>query len=341
MLDRKNNFDFVRLVLSLIVVIVHLGALTQNTNIKVVSGYFDPKLAVDSFFIVSGFLIFMSYENSQSVKIYFHKRLRRIFPGYIFVILISSIILFFISNDNFQTYFNIDFIKYVIYNLLTLNFLHPTLPGVFENNHMSAVNGALWTIKVEIMFYFSVPFIIYFIKKINKLYILVFVYILAIVYYQVMLYLSLEYPFALKLSNQLPAQLAYFISGASLYYYHAIFKKYSLPLLTGALFILIYYKFSGSLYFLYPLSLSIVVIYIATVLKYLGNFGKLGDLSFGIYIWHFPIIQVLVSYNLFSNTLYGVSIVIISIFLASLISWHLIEKRFLYKSSHYLKADKS
>jgi len=68
-LNRKNNFDFIRLVLALMVAIVHLGTLTQNIHIQQVSGYFDSKLAVDAFFIVSGFLIFMSYEHSKSNKI--------------------------------------------------------------------------------------------------------------------------------------------------------------------------------------------------------------------------------------------------------------------------------
>jgi peptidoglycan/LPS O-acetylase OafA/YrhL len=120
-------------------------------------------VAVHSFFVVSGFLIFMSYERSRSLGSYFAKRFRRIAPGYIAVIVLSFLFLSLISTLPLQEYFTSpESIKFLLANLSTLNFLHPTLPGVFEDHPYNAVDGALWTIKVEIFLIFVAMFIIMF-----------------------------------------------------------------------------------------------------------------------------------------------------------------------------------
>ena len=62
----RNNFDILRLILSLIVVIVHTAELTKIRDIEAISSYFSSVFAVDAFFIVSGFLIFMSFDKSSS-----------------------------------------------------------------------------------------------------------------------------------------------------------------------------------------------------------------------------------------------------------------------------------
>jgi peptidoglycan/LPS O-acetylase OafA/YrhL len=76
--------------------------------------------------------------------------------------------------------------------------------------------------------------------------------------------------------------------------------------------------------------------------KYLGNWGKYGDFSYGIYIWHYPIIQILVSLNIFENSpIYFMLTVILFVALAAYFSWNFLEKPFLRKKSHYVSAEKS
>lgn len=47
--------------------------------------------------------------------------------------------------------------KYLGSNLLMLNWLQPSLPGTFTRCHMTAVDGALWTMKFELLFYVLLP----------------------------------------------------------------------------------------------------------------------------------------------------------------------------------------
>lgn len=347
-LNRKsNNFDFVRLVLALTVAIVHATTLSGGGGrvLSSVSQYLNSEVAVDSFFVISGFLIFMSYESSQSITNYINKRVRRIFPGYITVILICAIFLSLISSSTLSEYFNVEFIKYIIFNILTLNFLHPSLPGVFEGSRMSAVNGALWTIKIEVMFYMIVPFISIIISKYksHKLLILTGVYILSVIYTLIMLYFysSEKMEIFLKLERQLPGQLAFFISGGIIYCFYDYFHKNSLLLVLISIIVMITHINIIDMYVLYPASLAVIVLYFSSIFKYIGNWGRYGDLSFGVYIWHFPIIQVFVFYELFSSPVIGSLMLFISILSAAYFSWHLVEKRYLYLSSHYIISEKN
>lgn len=342
-INRKtNNFDLLRLLFAIIVAVFHLSELSKIELLSGIKTYLSPGVAIDSFFVISGFLIFMSYESSKSLENYASKRLRRIFPGYITVILFCSVFFYFISSKpDFVSYFNIELLKYIFFNVLTLNFLHPSLPGVFENHQFPVVNGALWTIKIEVMFYIAVPLIVYIISKSNKLVVIASIYIISILYSYVMVYLNLNLgsEIFLKLERQLPGQLAFFISGVAIYYYYEDFHNYRFKLLAMSVLVLLINSYVTQVYLLYPASLAIIVLYFATIFKYLGNFGKYGDLSFGVYIWHFPIIQILLTYNLFLNQVAGLGMFITCTLIASYLSWHLIEKRYLYKSSHYVVSE--
>jgi peptidoglycan/LPS O-acetylase OafA/YrhL len=145
----------------------------------------------------------------------------------------------------------------------------------------------------------------------------------------------------LTLEKQLPGQLAYFISGAAIYYFFDSFYKTAIPLFIASVVVLFLHKYLIDLSFLYPAALAVIVIFFAYKFKYLGNFGKYGDFSFGIYIWHFPIIQLLGHFNLFSNQLLGTLLLLVSVGSMAFLSWHLIEKKFLAKSSHYIIVGKN
>ena len=158
----SNNFDAIRLILALSVMIFHSSVLFNSS----ILGKFNIGSVVQCFFIISGYLIFQSYERSKSLKDYVIKRAKRLFPGLWFCIFLTCILGAFLTNLPLNEYFGKDLVKYLIGNSSTLNFLSPRLPGVFVDNPESGfVNGSLWTIKVELFFYISVPILFYIFKK--------------------------------------------------------------------------------------------------------------------------------------------------------------------------------
>lgn len=334
----RNNFDLLRLIFSGTVCFVHAYELSGFESLNWISRVLSSEIAVKSFFVVSGFLIFMSYERSPSLVSYAGKRLRRIYPAYVIVIILAAFGLVLVSSKEFNEYFSLAWVKYLVVNLIFLNFLQPDLPGVFELNRYTAVNGALWTLKVEVMFYFSVPIFVLLFRKFSTSGILIFSYLLSVTYATMMAMLAEQTGNALyaELGRQLPGQLAYFMSGAFFFYHLPFFEKYHKAFLILGILIL----FIDHLYplpFLEPAALASVVIFFSLFL-YAGKFGKYGDFSYGIYILHFPIVQIFLQYGWLRDNpwLYLVSVISVTM-LAGVAMWHLVEKRFLLRGSHYLK----
>ena len=86
--NKNNNFGFLRLFFAILVIVSHSPeAIDGNRTREILTNLFGTisfgELAVDGFFLISGFLIYKSYENSSSFKNYLSKRLLRIYPGFV------------------------------------------------------------------------------------------------------------------------------------------------------------------------------------------------------------------------------------------------------------------
>ncbi len=84
-IPRSNELDLLRLVLATSVVFDHAGLAGVNTYMPWVEGI--P--AVPVFILLSGLLVTESYLNSPSLIVYIQKRMRRILPAYIAVVLLG------------------------------------------------------------------------------------------------------------------------------------------------------------------------------------------------------------------------------------------------------------
>lgn len=327
-----NNFDFLRILFALIVAIAHLIHLSQIQELQSYSRFFDSRLAIDGFFIISGFLIAKSYNNSKSLKNYILKRIKRIFPAYMFVIIFCAIFFFFISSYTFNKYFfSIQFWKYLFANLTFQNYLEPCLPGVFEPNKICAVNGALWTIKIEEAFYLLLPVFYWLVKskKVN-IYLLALVsYLVSVIFYNYFLAIDMY-----RIGKQLPGAISFFITGIILFNNFSFFLKKKNLLIIPAfiLFFIEYYVLETS--YLRPFVFGLIVFYVAYSFNSLNHFGKYGDFTYGIYILHFPIIQLLYYLEFYDNynPIFSTVMTMTSIIVLAYFSWHYIELPYLSKS---------
>ena len=338
---RQNNFDMLRFTFAFVVFLVHAYILSGTEPLSVFSKYLSSEIAVKSFFVVSGFLIFMSYENSHSTWSYFAKRTRRIYPAYLFIILFCAASGAFVSSFALKDYFSLQLLKYIAANLFFLNFLHPDLPGLFEGNSVHAANGALWTLKIEVAFYLFVPLAVLAFRKYGRLPVLIALYIFSVIYSMGMEGLAVKtgQGFYLELQRQLPGQIAFFLAGATGYYYLHYLTRYAKWLVPMAVAAFVFQSWLPWVA-IQPIALAILVVCFACVLPSFGNFDKYGDFSYGIYIVHFPILQLMISYGLFSVSPWGMLIAAgVLVLAAAFLLWHLVEKPFLRKSSHYVAAN--
>jgi peptidoglycan/LPS O-acetylase OafA/YrhL len=282
MVPRKNNFDLLRFVFAFIVFLVHAHALSGRPELSPLSRWLSSELAVESFFVVSGFLVLMSFENSRSLGDYFSKRIRRVYPAYFVVVAGFALGGVFLSQLRAEEYFSPSWIRYLAANLTFLNFLAPELPGVFPNNAFTAVNGALWTLKIEVIFYLCVPLIALICTRSRRWWVLLALYALSVVYTLAMERLAQQTGRELyvQLGRQLPGQLTFFLAGAAGYYFLDAAKRYWWALAPIAFPVLLAPLPRHLEVALEPAALGIVVVYLATGIRNLGNFGRFGDLSY-------------------------------------------------------------
>jgi peptidoglycan/LPS O-acetylase OafA/YrhL len=319
-----NNFDLLRLLFASVVCVVHSQQLSGLSELTALTSLLSSAVAVKAFFVVSGYLIFMSYQRSSSIWSYAQKRVRRIYPAYFTVVALCAFGMVFASQLSWRDFFGLAWLKYVMANLAFMNFVKQDLPGVFDANKLNAVNGALWTLKIEVIFYLSVPFLMFVFRRFGQLRCLVAFYLLSLLY----AYLFTEFAILsgrslyVELARQLPGQLCYFLAGGFYYFYLPRLQPHMGYLALASVIILVGDRVSP-IPVLEPFALATLVVFAATY-RHLGNFGKYGDFSYGVYILHFPLIQLLVQYSvlkdspwLFLGAVYALTLV------GAVAMWHL------------------
>lgn len=338
MREVENNFDGVRVGLALIVVFAHIAALTQLPEFDWFGSVFDSNFAVKGFFAISGFLVTKSYLSSKSFWDYTGKRVRRIWPAYIAVVALGAVLGVCFTAISLSEYFlSQGFFKYLLANVFFLNFLQPTLPGAFLGNPMPAVNGALWTIKVEVALYCCVPMMAFLWRRNGALLSGICLILFSSLW---VYYFSYRYSGAYgeEIARQFPGQLSYFAAGSLLSMNDRArgCVKYAGPI--SLAYILVVADPVTKL-IIDPIAYTAIVIWLSTIKAQIFDFGKYGDLSYGVYLFHFPIIQILFAVGAFSVYPWlGVVVVLVLTVFCAWLSWHFIEKRALRRSSHYIQA---
>lgn len=144
------NFDLMRLAAALLVVVSHTFPLSGAPPLRILGVEDLGALGVSIFFVISGYLVTASY--LRDPKTYLVKRILRIEPGLIASLVVTVLLLALVTTAPAAEYWPAA-AMYVIRNAL----LYPAtyeLPGVFAGAPMAGVvNGVLWTLRLEFTFY--------------------------------------------------------------------------------------------------------------------------------------------------------------------------------------------
>jgi peptidoglycan/LPS O-acetylase OafA/YrhL len=153
----SSGFDYLRLLLSISIVLVHSGLTAYGTKIdlETYTGPLRPlvRMIVPMFFALSGYLVAGSLDRSRTLGTFLGLRAIRIYPALVVEVVLSAFILGpLVTSVSSNRYF-LDplFFQYL---LNVIGDIHFFLPGVFESNPLPyVVNLQLWTVPYELYCY--------------------------------------------------------------------------------------------------------------------------------------------------------------------------------------------
>lgn len=341
----KNNFDFLRLLFALFVIITHSITLSGSSSCDPLQ-YVTAKqftlsdFGLAGFFTISGYLVFESLKRSTSFFDYFRKRILRIYPGLVIALIITIILGCIVSNISIKEYFrNSSPWSYFVFHLLMFCQRPHFIQGVFERNpYPYEVNGSLWTIQYEFLFYTILSLL--FLLRERRIFLIMLVVVsffsAIIIYYAKdflipgYLYYYIKKPFQVFDYDFFFSFGFYFCSGVILANFKSFLQKYKIYLLFVS--VLLSVIFVSQNVFIVASHFVLPIFIISSGLmqtKWINNLGnRMGDFSYGVYIYGFLIQQTLMNYFKY-NYMELIFLTIPISLLCGYLSWNYIERPFL------------
>ncbi|MFW0758494.1 acyltransferase family protein [Pseudomonas sp. H11T01] len=329
MLHKDNNLNLLRLVAALMVLYAHSFAFYGNAPAGFLGLTSYGGLGIDIFFIISGYLIVKSWDFNPSAGSFLIKRSLRIFPALMVVVLVSMFFLGpifstltvkeYFSHPQFSSYFRNIILSPVFY-----------LPGVLEYSRVpNAVNGSLWSLPVEFFMYLVVMGLGLLFNGGRLIYTAVTALFALVVVFWCWRDAPLVVVYGTDVRNIFLTGI-YFMIGAC-YAKWRLERWFSLSgvcVLVMATILLAPYSIISK--FLLWLVLPYVVLAYGLSRSRLGSWvNRVGDCSYGVYIYAFPVQQfVLLKFPDIAYSTYLFVTVLITLVLGYG-SWHLVEKRIL------------
>lgn len=334
--EKHNALGFLRLIFATIVIIQH----------AIVLGGFHPyndpiymfskgqatfgSLGVASFFIISGYLITQSYAKLDNLKVFFWHRFLRIFPAFWLVLLITALLfgpfLYFVLTKKTDYFLHSEWFTYFFKNSL-VKIQQEDILNLTEVLPQSGINGSLWTLEWEIYCYIGVAMLGFFKILGNSKWIplvaLIFLLNLAS-YYSNDCHCTIG--FKLWVAQRAAVLPVLFMSGVLLYSLANLIRlsKTLVILALCAMFVATYLGyFEAAQLFILPYC----IFGLATYLPFKSLEKRWGDFSYGLYIYHFPIVHILVALGFNQTGPWLLFIMALAFTLPfAIFSWFFIEK---------------
>lgn len=342
---RDNNFDFMRLLLAVLVLYSHSFVLGQGLNSQDLFSKLSNNqisggdLAVDGFFIISGFLVTSSLMRSNSIWSYLRKRILRVYPGFVCVSLLTICLVMPMSSGHLVGAYRLGPLPFALWRIVSLSDLK--VIGAFSSNPFpDVINGSLWTIRFEFSCYLGLAVLgACGVLRRRRVCLLFFLCLLAIslgITFSGLTQCQHGQSCAARVNNWtfLMRLLPTYFAGVVGYLYRDKLVITTWRTLAAFAFVTV------ALYIPHGVLIAIPIFgaYLLFAFAFsrairLNHFGRYGDFSYGTYLYAFPIQQpVMLRFGHPVNWLFLCLISIPLTIVVAAASWHLLEKRFLPRS---------
>lgn len=330
---RDNNFNLIRILAALAVLCSHSFPLSH-------AGLADPlaarlgmtagSIAVDVFFITSGFLVTSSLMARAGLPRFFLARALRVFPALWVMLLLTVFVLGLSFTTQSASQYLADAATHSYLRKCATLFRGVSyhLPGVFAGNPLPlAVNGSLWSLPVEVRMYTVLALLwlpLAMLKDSRRRAFALVTALLAIVACYLVVSTHLQ------MAKESPALrlIFMFLTGAAYFCLRAYVPMRRGIFFGGAALLLLASLHATFFYVSYMLTLAYLVLYLAYVPGgAIRKFNRVGDYSYGVYIYAFPVQQSIAAMvpGISVPAMLGLAVAV-TLPLAML-SWHLVEKR--------------
>ena len=331
----RNNFDLLRLCAALLVMFGHsfwLQPAAGRTEpiLKFTGLEYTGSLAVYSFFILSGIMVTSSFDRQRSIVRFVTLRLARIYPGLIACVFLTAYLLYpSLSTMGFvEAVRGHDAAHYFSANVKLFSGIQATLPGIFETAPLrSIVNGSLWTLPIELKCYMLV-LVAGILGCFRAKWRVIAFALLASIGFAYLVSYGTSVQFFHELTGK-PAGYSFyappfFLLGMVLYTCSdRVILSSPIAVLLGAAYLVFRASPIASLLFYSAFVYGLLTLGMTTALR---RFAPRNDYSYGIYLWAFPIQQIVASRYPQMDNMLSILITIPATVIVASASWHLIEK---------------
>jgi peptidoglycan/LPS O-acetylase OafA/YrhL len=288
-----NNFDFLRLAAAVTVIFSHSFLIAAGTQENEPLVWFTHNqcplglVAVFVFFVISGYLVTESYCRNPKPTSFVLRRAMRIYPGLLVNGLFTAFVLGpIVTTMPLASYFSDPSLRDFLAEIAAMWPGPLALPGVLfvDNTVGLLINGALWTLCFEVMMYATVLILgIARLLRLSTALVLLAIGIVAIYWDErsSLAWLGYIRGWLWMLSHFAAGMVMYFLRDRIVFrWYYAL----------GALALLVLTSQLGEFITFFSLSCGYLTIYAAKARYWprLDYARRVGDLSYGIYIYGWP-----------------------------------------------------
>lgn len=338
---RDNNFNLIRFFAAFAVLFSHSFALVAGSGdaepLRASTGMTLGTMAVDIFFITSGFLVTASLLTRQSVVEFVAARVLRIYPALLVMVTLTVLLvgLYFSTLSASGYLFEKETVSYFVKNVTLVFGVAYKLPGVFEQLPLKgAVNGSLWTLSYELAMYVTLLGIWMALGRLTKNRMTIFPKVIVLLAILGLGVFFLDH-FYLHSESKTLRLFFVFFAGAAFYVMKERLVLDSRIFISATLVVLLASFDKEAFFVIYYLAIAYLLFWLAYIpTGVIRKFNLIGDYSYGIYIYAFLIQQSLIA--LIPDVSVLGLLVLSSIVTLSLafLSWEFVEKRALSFKGH-------